>query len=97
MARTLDEAKRMLAAARKAGVVNMINFSYRNSIALQHAAVEVGKGMIGRLRHVEASYPSELAGEQSVGGLARVSRADVEAVDPARERRSSWRPGMPYL
>ena len=56
MATTLDDARRMLAAAEKAGVVNMINFSYRNSTALQHAARVVQDGGIGRVIHIESSY-----------------------------------------
>lgn len=53
---TLDEAKRMAAAAEKAGVISMVNFSYRSSSALQHASKFVQDGGIGELRHVEASY-----------------------------------------
>jgi predicted dehydrogenase len=56
LATTLAEAKRMNAAARKARVVNMVNFSYRASSGLQHAAAFVRKGGIGTLRHVESSY-----------------------------------------
>ncbi|MCS7061652.1 MAG: Gfo/Idh/MocA family oxidoreductase [Anaerolineae bacterium] len=56
MATTLDDAKRMLEAAEKAGVIHMVNFSYRNSSALQAAAQAVRAGAIGELRHVESSY-----------------------------------------
>lgn len=56
MATTLDDARRMLDAAEKAGVINMINFSYRNSSGLQAAAQAVRAGAIGELRHVESSY-----------------------------------------
>lgn len=56
MATTLDDARRMLDAAEKAGVINMINFSYRNSSGLQAAAEAVRAGKIGQLRHVESSY-----------------------------------------
>lgn len=56
MATTLDDARRMLDAAEKAGVINMINFSYRNSSGLQAAAQAVRAGAIGQLRHVESSY-----------------------------------------
>ncbi len=56
MATSLADAKKMLAAARKAGVINMINFSYRNSSALQKASEYVRSGKIGRIMHVEASY-----------------------------------------
>lgn len=49
-------AAEMAAAAAKAGVVNMVNLSYRNVPALQHAAKMVRDGAIGTIRHFEASY-----------------------------------------
>lgn len=56
LATSLADAHRMAEAARQAGVINMVNFSYRNSCALQKAAEAVRAGNIGRLIHVEASY-----------------------------------------
>lgn len=56
LASSLEGARAMAEAARQAGVVNMVNFSYRNSSGLQHAAEQVREGRLGRLRHVEASY-----------------------------------------
>ena len=50
------ETKRMAAAAQKAGVVAMVNFSYRDWFALQEIAARVQRGDLGELRHVEASY-----------------------------------------
>ncbi len=49
-------AGEMVAAAAAAGVVNMVNFSYRNVPALQEAARLVAAGAIGALRHFEASF-----------------------------------------
>lgn len=46
----------MTEAAEAAGLVNMVNLTYRNSPALQKARAMVGAGAIGTLRHVEASY-----------------------------------------
>jgi predicted dehydrogenase len=62
------DAKRMVAAAKKAGVVNMVNLSYRNWPVLDAAAEAVKKGVLGDLRHVEASYlqawlPSKIWGD----------------------------------
>ncbi len=51
-----NETKRMVAAAKKAGTVAMVNFSYRDWSALQAIAARVHAGEIGELRHVEASY-----------------------------------------
>ncbi len=50
------DARKMTAAAKRAGVVNMVNFSYRNWPCIQGAAAAVARGDIGEVRHVEASY-----------------------------------------
>lgn len=50
------QADEMAAAALKAGVVHMVNLSYRNVPALQEAARMVAQGAIGEVRHFEASY-----------------------------------------
>ena len=49
-------AEEMAKAAAEAGVVNMVNLSYRNVAALQQAAKMVRDGAIGEIRHFEASY-----------------------------------------
>ena len=56
LAVTAADAETMAAAAQAAGVVNMVNLSYRNGAALQKAAALVAAGTIGRVRHFEASY-----------------------------------------
>lgn len=56
LATNADQAAEMAAAAAKAGVVNMVNLSYRNVPALQMAAKMVRDGAIGTVRHFEASY-----------------------------------------
>lgn len=56
LATNAAHAEEMAAAAAKAGVVNMVNLSYRNVPALQHAAKMVREGAIGTIRHFEASY-----------------------------------------
>jgi predicted dehydrogenase len=50
------DAQAMAEAAAAAGVVNMVNLSYRNGAALQQAAAMVRNGAIGHVRHFEASY-----------------------------------------
>jgi predicted dehydrogenase len=50
------DAQAMADAAAAAGVVNMVNLSYRNVPALQMAAQMVRAGVIGAVRHFEASY-----------------------------------------
>jgi len=49
-------AEEMAQAARDAGVVNMVNLSYREVPALIEAARIVAAGEIGEVRHFEASY-----------------------------------------
>ena len=46
----------MVNAARKAGVINMVNFSYRDWPCIQAVAAPVRRGDLGEMRHVEASY-----------------------------------------
>jgi len=56
LANTLDEARQMLAAARQAGVVNMVNFNYRRVPAVQLAKRIVAEGKLGEIRHWRAVY-----------------------------------------
>lgn len=50
------DALRMAKAAKKAGVINMVNFTYRNASAIQKARELVESGKLGDIVHVEASY-----------------------------------------
>src|SRR5690606_29326521 len=50
------DAKRMVAAAKKAGVINMVNLSYRDWPCIQAVETLVRRGVLGEIRHVEASY-----------------------------------------
>jgi predicted dehydrogenase len=56
LAPTHADALAMTVAAEKAGLINMVNLTYRNSPAVQHARKMVEAGEIGALRHVEAAY-----------------------------------------
>jgi predicted dehydrogenase len=56
LASNLADARRMLEAAQKRHVINMVNFSYRNSSGLQAAVDVIGSGKLGNLRHIESSY-----------------------------------------
>lgn len=51
-----SDAKEMADAAKKAGVVNMVNFTYRKSRALAKAHEIVKAGGLGNIRHIEAAY-----------------------------------------
>jgi len=56
LALNYPDAKAMADAARKAGVINMVHFTYRNWAPFQKIADIVQSGKIGEIRHVEASY-----------------------------------------
>lgn len=68
LALNFKDAKKMTDAAKRAGVVNMVNFSYRDWPCIQAAAALIRRGEIGEIRHVEASYlqawlPSKIWGD----------------------------------
>jgi predicted dehydrogenase len=50
------DALKMVAAAQKASVINMVNLSYRDWPAIQAVQAVIASGKIGEVRHVEASY-----------------------------------------
>lgn len=56
LATTGADAREMTEAAEAAGLVNMVNFTYRNAAALQTARRMIDAGEIGAVRHVQASY-----------------------------------------
>ncbi|MCA0028649.1 MULTISPECIES: Gfo/Idh/MocA family oxidoreductase [unclassified Mesorhizobium] len=56
LAENFGKAIEMAEAAEAAGIVNMVNLTYRNVAALQKARRMVQAGEIGTVRHVEASY-----------------------------------------
>jgi len=56
LAVTYPDAAEMADAAEAAGLINMVNFTYRNASALQKARAMVEAGEIGPVRHLQASY-----------------------------------------
>ena len=56
LAFNLKDAREMLDAARKAGVVHMVNFNYRVVPALALAKQMITAGEIGEIRHFRATY-----------------------------------------
>jgi predicted dehydrogenase len=56
LAENYDKALEMTEAAERAGVINMVNLTYRNVAPLQKARELVVAGEIGTVKHVEASY-----------------------------------------
>lgn len=56
LAENYQKANEMADAAEQAGIINMVNLTYRNVAPLQKARAMVLAGEIGQVRHVEASY-----------------------------------------
>jgi len=56
LATSYAEAQRMVTAARRGGVINMVNLSYRDAPAIQKAAKIIRSGRLGEVRHVQAHY-----------------------------------------
>lgn len=56
LAENYPKALEMTEAAEKAGVINMVNLTYRNVAPLQRAREMVLSGELGTIKHVEASY-----------------------------------------
>jgi predicted dehydrogenase len=50
------KAMEMVAAAEAAGIVNMVNLTYRNVAELHKARELIAAGSIGTVKHIEASY-----------------------------------------
>jgi predicted dehydrogenase len=56
LAEDYPKAEEMADAAEKAGIINMVNLTYRNVPQLQKLRALIAAGEIGDIRHVEASY-----------------------------------------
>ena len=56
LALTLEEARKMVEAVKKADVVNMIGFNYRRVPALAFAKQLIDKGYLGEIYHFRAIY-----------------------------------------
>ncbi|HWV36048.1 MAG TPA: Gfo/Idh/MocA family oxidoreductase [Thermomicrobiales bacterium] len=86
LANTLEEARNMVNAAKKAGTINMVNFNYRRVPAVQFAKQLIDEGKIGEITHWRAVYlqdwlvnpmaplawrlKKELAGSGALGDIA---------------------------
>ena len=74
LANTLAEAKQMLAAVKKAGVVNMVNFNYRRVPAVQLAKQLIDEGRIGQIYHWRAVYLQDWIMDPSFPLVWRLSK-----------------------
>ena len=66
LANTLDEAREMLLAARKAGTINMVNFNYRRVPAVQFVKQLIADGRLGDIRHFRGVYLQDWLVDESV-------------------------------
>ncbi|MDP9365966.1 MAG: Gfo/Idh/MocA family oxidoreductase [Chloroflexota bacterium] len=74
LANSLDEAREMLAAAKGAGVVNMVNFNYRRVPAVQLAKQLIADGRLGEIRHWRAVYLQDWINDPSFPLVWRLQR-----------------------
>ncbi|MEQ1768383.1 MAG: Gfo/Idh/MocA family oxidoreductase [Devosia sp.] len=68
------KAMEMTEVAEKAGLVNMVNLTYRNVAQLQKAREIVTSGQIGAVKHVEASYLQSWLSSKAWGDWRTESR-----------------------
>jgi predicted dehydrogenase len=59
LAMTTDESKQLVQLARKAGVVNAIDFNYRYYPLVQEAKAMVASGKLGEIFHANGSYTQD--------------------------------------
>ncbi len=74
LANTLDEAREMLAAAKRAGVVAMVNFNYRRVPAVQLAKQLIDAGRLGEIRHWRGVYLQDWINDPSFPLVWRLQR-----------------------
>ncbi len=90
LARTAEEAKRMLDAVQKAGVKHMVAFNYRFVPAIRQARNLIESGALGQIYHFRALYLQEwIMPHYETPFIWRLDKATV------RQRRAG-RPGLAH-
>jgi predicted dehydrogenase len=94
LANTLEDARAMLAAVRKAGVRHMVNFNYRRCPAVSLARQMVEAGEIGEVRQWRATYlqdwlvdadsPYSWRMDKKIAGSGAHGDLNAHAIDLAR-------------
>lgn len=56
LATNFADAEEMTFSAKQQGIINMVNFSYRNASAIHKAAQLIAEGFIGAVKHMDANY-----------------------------------------
>jgi predicted dehydrogenase len=75
LARSVEEADQMLAAARRAGIVHMTGYNYRFIPAVQLARRFIAEGRLGQIYHFRARYSDDSMVDPSTPYSWRHSRA----------------------
>ena len=96
LAPNYPDALEMTEAAEKAGLVNMVNLTYRNSPAVQKARAMVEDGEIGELRHVEAAYRQSWLVSKAWGDWRTDEKWLWRLSTSARLDRRAWRCRHPH-
>lgn len=94
LARTGDEAKTMLDAVRKAGVIHMVAFNYRRTPAVALARKYIEEGRIGEVRNFRGTYlqdwsadpdsPLSWRFQKKIAGSGSIGDIGTHVVDLAR-------------
>lgn len=94
LANTLTEARQMLAAVQRAGVIGMVNFNYRRVPAVQLAKQLIDAGRIGQIYHwravylqdwiVDPNYPLVWRLRKDMAGAGALGDLGAHSIDLAR-------------
>ncbi|RWI36094.1 Gfo/Idh/MocA family oxidoreductase [Mesorhizobium sp.] len=94
LARSGDEAKTMLDAVRKAGVIHMVAFNYRRTPAVALARKYIEEGRIGEIRNFRGTYlqdwsadpdsPLSWRFQKKIAGSGSIGDIGTHVVDLAR-------------
>ncbi|MBC7736190.1 MAG: Gfo/Idh/MocA family oxidoreductase [Candidatus Saccharibacteria bacterium] len=93
LARTVEEARAMAAALKKAGVIHMVAFSYRRTPAVALAKKFIDEGRIGRILNFRGTYLQDWSADENgplswrfqnkIAGSAAVGDIATHVVDLA--------------
>jgi predicted dehydrogenase len=94
LAHTLDEARAMYEAVKRAGVVNMVAFNYRRTPAIALAKKLIAEGAIGTIRNFRGTYLQDWSADpssplswrfrKSVAGSGALGDIGTHVLDMAR-------------
>ena len=77
LALTVDDAREMAAAARKAGVFTMVGYNYIHNPAVTHARRLIADGMIGRPLHFRGWVDEDYQADPDLAWTWRATRAEA--------------------